>query len=150
MWISIWWNNLPLYLSLNLWLYSLDNNFSSSCIGKSQPKNTHTSLNIKPSWLAWIGTPQKHACMVIILTDDAIKYISIWPLAWCNEYKLYNSSASLQWDLTFSFASQREREEIKDERTYQGSMHKSDRNNTFVLACWYSVSSEKEALSYHL
>ena len=32
------------------YLYALDNNFSSSRIGKSQPKNMHISLNMTPSW----------------------------------------------------------------------------------------------------
>ena len=38
---------------------------------------------------------------VIILTDDAIKYKCIWPLASCNRYNLYNLSTPLQQVLTF-------------------------------------------------
>ena len=56
----------------------------------------------------------KTLCLVIILTDDAIKYTCIWPLAWHNKYKPYNSSTPLQRFLTFSSTSQREREAIKD------------------------------------
>ena len=35
----------------NLSPYSLDRDFSTSSIGKPQPKNAHISLNMKPSWL---------------------------------------------------------------------------------------------------
>ena len=57
---------------------------SSSCIDKSQHKNTHVSLNMKPSWLTWIKT----LCLVIILMDDAIMYTWFRLLAWHNKYKL--------------------------------------------------------------
>ena len=71
---------------------------------------------IKSSWLIWIGNG-KTLHLLIILMDDAIEHTCIWPLAWCNKYKLYNSSTPLQWFLTFSFTNQREREAVKDERT---------------------------------
>ena len=40
--------------------------------------------------------------LVIILTDDAIKYMCIWLLLWCNKYKPHNTLSSLQQSLTFS------------------------------------------------
>ena len=49
--ISTWWKRFT-----NLSLYALDNDFSSNCIGKSQPKNTDIRVNMKPSWLTWIDT----------------------------------------------------------------------------------------------
>ena len=87
-----------IYGSINLSWYVLDINFISSCIGTSQPKNMHLSLNIKSSWLTWIGTRQKHCAW---LTDDAIKYMCIWALVWCSKYKPYNSSTPLQHFLPF-------------------------------------------------
>ena len=63
--------------------------------------------------------------LVIILTDDAIKYTCIWPLVLRNKDKPYNSSTPLQQYLIFSFTSQREREAIKDERTQHGAMDQS-------------------------
>ena len=44
-------NRYMMKRSSSLSLYSLDSDFSSSYIGKSQLKNTHISLNMKPSWL---------------------------------------------------------------------------------------------------
>ena len=52
-------------------------------------------------------------------------YTCIWPLVWHNKYKLYNSSTPLQQFLTFLFTSQREKEAMKDERTYHGVIDKS-------------------------
>ena len=46
--------NQPIH-GTNLLSYALDSSFRSSCIGKSQPKNTHTSLNMDPSWLTRIS-----------------------------------------------------------------------------------------------
>ena len=62
--------------------------------------------------------------LVHSLTDDAIEHIFIWPLMWCNKYKPCNLSTPLQWFLTFSFISQREREAMKDERTHHGAIDK--------------------------
>ena len=45
----------------NLPSYVLDNNFSSSCIGKSQLENMHISFNMNPSWMTWIGKWQNIA-----------------------------------------------------------------------------------------
>ena len=110
--------------SSNLLSYSLYSDFSSSCIGRSQAKNMHLSLNMKPSWLTWIGT-QQNIALVNNLTNDAIKYTCIWPLAWRNKDKPYNSLTPLQWFLTFLFTSQREKEAMKDERTHHGAIYKS-------------------------
>ena len=44
-------NQYMVKLSTNLLSYTLDNDFSSSCFGKSPPKNMHISLNRKPFWL---------------------------------------------------------------------------------------------------
>ena len=41
----------------------------------------HTSLNMKPSWLTWIGYTTATR-LVTILTNDAIKHTCIWPLVW--------------------------------------------------------------------
>ena len=57
--------------------------------------------------------------------DNAIKYMCIWPLAWHNKNKPYVSSTLLQQFLTLLFTSHREREAMKDERTYHGAMDKS-------------------------
>ena len=46
-------NQYMVKLSTNLLSYTLDNDFSSSCFGKSLPKNMHISLNMKPFWLIW-------------------------------------------------------------------------------------------------
>ena len=56
--------------------------------------------------------------------DDAIKSTCIWPLAWCNKYKLCNSSTpSVIYH--FTFAGQAEREAIKDEKTHHDAVDKS-------------------------
>ena len=49
--------------------YTLDSEFSSSCIGKSQPKNMHISFNMKSPWLIWIVTRKNIA---------NINWASIW------------------------------------------------------------------------
>ena len=111
-----------IFQSSNLLSYSLD---STSCIGISQPKNMHISLNMKPSWLSWIGIRQRCMYLVIILTYDAIKHTCVWPLAWHDKYNPYNSSTPLQQFLTFLFTNQRERQARKDERTHHSTMDKS-------------------------
>ena len=111
-----WWTG-----SSELSLYSLDSDFSSSCIGN--PKNNYKNLNMKSSWLT-LNRYTTKTYLAIILTNDAIKYMCIWPLALCNKYKLYNSSTPLQEFLTISFTSQREREAMKNERTLHGAMDK--------------------------
>ena len=69
----------------------------------------HTSLNIKPSWwlesihawsiyYLWYTTAMR--LMAIILTDDAIKHTCVWPLAWRNKEKPYNSSTPFQSDFS--------------------------------------------------
>ena len=63
--------------------------------------------------------------LLMILMDDTIKHICIWPLALHNTYKPYNLSTPLQRVLTFLFTIQREREVWKDERTHYGTMDKS-------------------------
>ena len=67
----------------------------------------------------------KTLCLLIILMNDAIKYMCIRPLAWRNKYKLYNSLTPLKQFLTFLFTSQREKEAMKDKRTHHGAMDKS-------------------------
>ena len=105
--------------STNLSLYVLENEFSSSCIGKLQPKNTHKSQH--ESILAALNQyTTKILRSLIILTDDAIKLM--WPLVWHNKYKPYNSMTRLQWFLTFLFTSQRERKAMKDKRIYYAAM----------------------------
>ena len=64
-------------------------------------------------------------CLLIILTDEAIKHTCIWSLVWRNKYKPYNSSTPIQWFLIFLFTSQREREAMKDEMAHHGAMDKS-------------------------
>ena len=116
MWISTW-----LKWSINLSSYALDNNFSTSSVGKSQPKNMYVSLNMKPSRLV----TDKIFCLLVILMDDAIKHMCIWPLSWHNMYKPYNPLTLLQQFLTLLFASQKGREAMKDERNHYGAMDKS-------------------------
>ena len=82
--------------------------------------------------------------MTIILTDDAIKHTCVWPLAWCNKWKPYNSSTPLQSDFS-PF-----RSPVK-EKGKQGRMKgltraqwiNLNRNNRSVLASRYSVLWEK-------
>ena len=99
----------PSKWSTNLSSCMPDSDFSSSCVGTSQPKNTHISLNMKPFWLTWISTWQK-LHLFIILSDDAIKYTCIWLLAWRNKYKPYNSPTPLQWFLIFSLVKEKEKQ----------------------------------------
>ena len=118
--VATWWKQ-----STNLSSYTLDNNFTSSCISKSQPRNMHIHKSQHETILADLNWYTAKTSLVIILMDDAIKYTCFWPLAWHNKYKSYNSSTPLQWFLTFLFTSQREREAMKDERTYHDAMDKS-------------------------
>ena len=82
--------------------------------------------------------------MAIILTDDAIKHTCVWPLAWRNKWKPYNSSTPLQSDFS-PF-----RSPVK-EKGKQGRMKgltraqwiNLNRNNRSVLASRYSVLWEK-------
>ena len=57
--------------SSNLSSYSLDGDFSTTCIGKSQPKNKHVSLNMDHP--ADLNQYTAATLLVTILTDDAIK-----------------------------------------------------------------------------
>ena len=95
--------SIPIYV---LWCV-FDNNFSSSCNGKSWPKNMHVSLNMKSPCLPE-SAHRRTLHLLIILTDDAIKHTCIWPLVWCNIYKPHILSLPLQLFLTFSFTIQRE------------------------------------------
>ena len=109
-------NNLSIYRPIHLIMIlaaTVLANYSPRTPYKSQYKTILADLN-------WYKA--KTLCLVIILTDDAIKYTCIWPLVWHKKYKLYNSSTPLQRSLTFSFTSQRERDAIKDERTHHSAM----------------------------
>ena len=53
-------------------LYSLDSDFSTSCIGKSQYKNMHSYKSQHETILADLN--RYTTAMHLILTDDAIKY----------------------------------------------------------------------------
>ena len=94
-----------------------------------------------PGWLESVHDTTLH--LLIILTDDAIKYTCIWPLAWCKKYKSYNSSTPLQWFLTLLFTNQREREARKDEGLTMAQWINLNQNNRSVLAHRYSVLWEK-------
>ena len=67
--------------SSNLSLYSLNSNFSTSCIGKAQPKNAHIRKSQHETILADLNRYTTAMRLVIILMDDAIKHMCIWPLA---------------------------------------------------------------------
>ena len=73
--------------SFNLSSYSLDSDFSSSCITAQEDayKSQHETI------LAKFNRYTEGMCLEIILTDDAIKQMCIWPVAWHNKYKPYNS-----------------------------------------------------------
>ena len=73
--------------------------------------------------------------LVIILTNDTIKHTCIWPFAWRNKNKLYNSLTPLQWFLTLLFTSQREREAMKDERTTMAQWINLNQNNGVLICC---------------
>ena len=74
-------NNLPLHYHN----YALDNSFSNSCTGKSQPKNTLISLNVKPSgWLELVHSKNN----ALINDDVSCAFICICPFTWHNKYKL--------------------------------------------------------------
>ena len=130
LWIGRWWKDFPVVLLAD----------STSFIGISQPKNTHISLNMTETILADLNRYTTATHLVIILTDDAIKHTCVWPLAWCNKWKPYNSSTPLQSDFsTF-------RSPVK-EKGKQGRMKGLNMvqwinlnwNNRSVLACQYSV-----------
>ena len=88
-------------------------------------------------------------CLVIILTDDAIKYTCTWPLAWRNKYKLYNSSTPLQWFLTFLFTSQEKGKQwsMKGLMITMVQWINLNWSNGSLLVCWYSILGKKLALS---
>ena len=69
-----------------------------------------------------------------------IKYMYIWPLAWHNKYKPYNSLTSLQWFLNF-YSPVKEKEE--QWRLKGLTWINLNWNNRSVLVCWYSVLWEK-------
>ena len=102
----------------NLPSYVLDNNFSSSCIGKSQLESMHISFNMNPSWMTWIKTLH----LLIVWMDDAIKHTWIWPLVWHNKYKPHDSSTPLQQFPLFHSQSKRKgsKEGWKDSPWHNG------------------------------
>ena len=102
-------------------LLLLDNYFSSSFIGKLQPKNTHTSLNIMADLNHCTA---KTLCLVILSMNDVIKYSCIWPLAWRYNYKPYNSLTSLQQFLTFSFYQSKRKRNNEGKKTHYDTMDK--------------------------
>ena len=58
--------------SSNLSSHSLDSDFSSSCIGKSQPKNTYTYRYQHETILANLNQYMAMTHLVIILMDDEL------------------------------------------------------------------------------
>ena len=135
-------NQYMMKLSSSLSIYCLTRLIAilaAAVLANHSPRTfIYISLNMKPSWLTCIGTQQQRP-LVIILTDDAIKHTCIWPLAWCNKRKPYNSSTPLQQFLTFLFISQREREAMEDERTHHGAVDELNQSNWAMLVCQYSV-----------
>ena len=132
-------------------LYSLDSDFSSSCIGKSQPKNMYNiSINMKPSWLTWIvqgnnvlGNNFNGWC------NQAHMHL---PLAWHNKY----ISHTIHWHLFSDFSPFRSpvKEEGKQWRMKGliiAQWININWNKRCVLAHWYSVLWEKKLAlsSYH-
>ena len=130
--------------SSNLLLYSLNSDFSSSCIGKSQPKSTlkswHETILADLNWY----TATTH--LGIILTDNTIKYTCIWPLLWCNTYKPYNSSTPLQWYLIFYSPVKEKGKQWRLKGLTMAQWINFNQNNRSVLASQYSVLWEKLAL----
>ena len=118
----------------------LDNNFSSNCIVKSQPKNTHIHHNMKLSWLTWISKRQK----LCLLMYDATMYTCIWPFAWRKNINRYNSSTSLT---NFSSFCSPVKEKQKQWRTKGLSIVQwinLNRNNISMVAHWYPASWERK------
>ena len=95
---SLWSESIHDERSCNLSSCSVDSNYSTSCTGKSQPKNTHVILNMKHI-LTDLNQYTTAMHLVIILTDDAIKHTCIWPLGWCN-----NIRHKIHWHLFSDFS----------------------------------------------
>ena len=74
-------NQYTMKRSSNLSLYLLDSDFSTGCIGKSQPKNTYVYESQLEIILADLNRYMVATHLVIIVMDDAIKYTYIWLLA---------------------------------------------------------------------
>ena len=122
----------------------LDYDFNSTCIGRSQPKNMHTSLNMKPSWLTWIGTWKIILLFLLInLTDNAVKHTCIWTIVWRSKYKLYNSSTSFHQLFTFCSPAKEKEKQGRMKELTMAQWRNLDQNNRSVLARWYSVLWEK-------
>ena len=132
-----------------VYMYVLDSNFNSSCIGKSQPNNMHISLNMKPSWLTWISTRQ-NTVLVNNFNEWCNQAHMHFPLVWHNKYKPYNSSIPLQWFLIFSFTSQKKGKQAWMKELTMVQYINLNWKNRCVLAYRYSVLWVKLALfSYY-
>ena len=102
----------------------------------------HISLNMKPSW--WFeSVHNSNPLNGNNFNGDAIKHTCVWPLAWRNKLKPYNSSTPLQSD----FSPFRSPVTVK-EKGKQGRMKGLtraqwiilNRYNRSVLASRYSVA----------
>ena len=142
MWISTWWNVFSIYhptcLIMILAPAVLANDSPRTCIySKSQHKTTMPDLN----W--YMATTH----LVIILKDNAIKHTCIWPLAWHNKYKPYNSSTPLQQFLTFHSPVKEKGKQWRMKGFTMPQLMNLNWNNTTVLAHQYSILWEKLTLS---
>ena len=129
-WIGTWWKQ-----STNL-SYMIDNNFSSSCIGKSQHKNSHISLS---TW--------NHSDWFELVYSKNIVFAENFN-GWYNHVQAHHKHKLLQIiDTSLAFSHlfvQRERQAMKDKWTHYGAMDKSlseqiyDRN---LISCIMALSS---------
>ena len=132
--------------SSNLLSYSLDSDFSTSCIGKSQPKNMHMSQH--GTIFGWLESIHGNNMLGNNLTDNAIKHKCIWWLVWCNKYKRYNSSTPLQQFLPFFVYQSKVNK--KGERTHHSAMNKSwSEQQIYVSASIFYIVRKKLVLASH-
>ena len=134
--------DLPIYSgSTNVALYSFDSDFSNSCIGKSHPNNMLISLNMKPSWLTWIGIRQN-------MLGNNFKWMMESSIhAFGHYHGVISISCTIRWHLFSNFSpfhlpvKEKEKQWRMKVLTVAQWLN-LNQNNRSVSACWNSVSWE--------
>ena len=130
--------------SSNLSSYSLDTNFSSSCIGKITAQE-HSYNSQHETLLADLNRYTAAMHLVIILTDDAIKHTHIWPLTRRDKSRTIHS---LLFSIFSPFHSpvKGKGKQWRMKGLTMAQWIYLNWHNRSVLAHWYSVLSEKTGL----
>ena len=129
MWICTWWKDLQIYHYLPIYYRTrLIKILAAAVLANHSPR-----ICIQVSTWNHPGRLESvHSKNIALGNNFNTWYTCIWSLVWHKKYKLciwslvWNfPSTPLRQFLTFLFTSQREKEAMKDERTYHGVIDKS-------------------------